>query len=605
MVSHPGKLTVKPPGRKPFPALSGLLIVIIFIVFVHPVSGASEDGVSGLGSGAGQTVSPALQARLAKQAAGEKLAVIVTLKGGLDPIQAAGNEQGASRQERVIRSLQARAQASRKDVAVFLNTSRFTGKIAKIRYFWIFNGFSMQAAPEVIQALAAHPQVERIDPDEVYQAPAPAAAAGPAWNNLGKVGAPLMWGLGFRGQGVVVANMDTGVDYTHPELQAQWRGGNNSWFDPYGEHATPTDLPAHCVKDRGHGTATMGVMVGKTVGVAPDAQWIAVKIFNDNCVATTGGILAGFEWLLDPDLDPGTADAPQVVNSSWGGGKGVCSVEFQPALQALRAAGILPVFSAGNYGPAVESGAFPGTNPEAFPVGATDSLDTIASFSSRGPNVCGQSPVFFPALAAPGVDIYTTAPGGAFATLDGTSFAAPHAAGALALLLSASPQGLSIQQQELALQSSALDLGAPGLDDVFGYGRLDVMAAFQWLQASKLSFSSGTAVVAEDGGPLLLTLQLEPPSDQPVTVSFSANGGTAAGNGIDYSLPTSVTFNPQEIQKTFPVDIAADSLPEEDETFVLRMVNPVNAVPADPTQDLTVTILDNDPWQLMLPLVIR
>jgi subtilisin family serine protease len=134
--------------------------------------------------------------------------------------------------------------------------------------------------------LAARPDVREVRPSVTIQAPAPTAAAGaattagPAEPNVALVNAPALWDLGYRGQGVVGANVDTGVDVTHPDLAGRWRGGSNSWYDPNGEHpTTPTDV-------NGHGTWTMGAMVGgdaggTAVGVAPDARWIAVKIFND------------------------------------------------------------------------------------------------------------------------------------------------------------------------------------------------------------------------------------------------------------------------------------------------------------------------------------
>ena len=170
---------------------------------------------------------------------------------------------------------------------------------------------------------------------------------------------------------MVVANLDSGVDATHPDLAGRWRGGTDSWFDPYGEHpATPTDLT-------GHGTATMGIMVGgdaggTSVGMAPGATWIAARIFNDSGMATATAIHAALQWVLDPDGNPATADAPQVVNNSWAYGSPGCNLEFQPDLQALRAAGIVPVFAAGNYGPGASTSVSPANYPEALAVGDTD-----------------------------------------------------------------------------------------------------------------------------------------------------------------------------------------------------------------------------------------
>ncbi|MEJ2747480.1 MAG: S8 family serine peptidase, partial [Anaerolineae bacterium] len=298
-------------------------------------------------------------------------------------------------------------------------------------------------------------------------------------DNLAAINASALWELGYYGQGVVIASMDTGVDVSHPDLAASWRGGSNSWFDPYGEHpTTPTDMD-------GHGTWTMGVMVGgdhsgAPIGVAPQAQWIAVKIFNDKGMVTATAIHQGFQWLLDPDGDPNTADAPQVVNSSWDNGTPGCNLEFQRDLQALRAAGIVPVFAAGNYGPDGASSASPANYPEALAVGAVNGADEMYTFSSRGPANCGEGLTVFPELVAPGVDINTTERHGLYYQATSTSLAAPHVSGALALLLSAFPH-LTPAEQEMALLNTAVDLGAPGPDNTFGYGRLDILAAYQWL----------------------------------------------------------------------------------------------------------------------------
>ena len=210
--------------------------------------------------------------------------------------------------------------------------------------------------------------------------------------------------MGYTGQGIVVASMDSGVDLTHPELSSRWRGGTNSWYDPFGQHpTTPFDTS-------GHGTWTMGVMVGgdsggTSIGVAPGAQWIAVKIFNDQDASTATAIHLGYQWLLDPDNNPATADAPQVVNNSWAYGAPGCNLEFEPDFQSLRAAGILPVFAAGNGGPYTSSSYSPANNPSAFAVGSINNNDLIYSLSSRGPSNCGGTTDVFPDLVAPGVNI--------------------------------------------------------------------------------------------------------------------------------------------------------------------------------------------------------
>ncbi len=292
----------------------------------------------------------------------------------------------------------------------------------------------------------------------------------PASPNLAVIGAPAVWEQGFTGQGVVVALLDTGVDLHQPELAARWRGGAHSWFDPYDEHPDgPIDLD-------GHGSQMLGVILageasGTQIGVAPGAQWIAARIFNDRGRATTEAIHAALRWVLDPDDDPSTPDAPQVLNASWSAVDVTCNPEFAPDLRALRAAGILPVFAAG-----VGLPFSPATLPEAFAVGAlADEANTLAYDSPHGPSPCFTN-FPFPQLVAPGVDILTTDRGDAYFTGDGSSFAAAHVSGALALLLSARP-GLTADEQAALLMDTAIDLGPPGPDHEFGYGRLAVNRA--------------------------------------------------------------------------------------------------------------------------------
>ena len=153
--------------------------------------------------------------------------------------------------------------------------------------------------------------------------------------------------------------------------------------------------------------------------------WIAVKIFNDSGTATATAIHLGFQWLLDPDGNPATLDAPQVVNNSWSYGTPGCNLEFQNDLKALRLVGILPVFSAGNYGPTSSTSVSPANYPEAFAVGAVDNSGTIQSFSSRGPSACGETSTIYPEVVAPGVSITTTDLYGLYTQQSGTSLFGP------------------------------------------------------------------------------------------------------------------------------------------------------------------------------------
>ena len=293
----------------------------------------------------------------------------------------------------------------------------------------------------------------------------------PVTPNLALIGVPAVWARGYQGQGVVVAILDSGVDLHHPELAQRWRGGSNSWFDPYGEHPDqPIDLD-------GHGTQVLGVIVGGQasgvhIGVAPEAQWIAARIFNDRGHATTTAIHAALRWVLDPDGDPTTSDAPQVVNASWSALDVTCNPEFAPDLGALREAGILPVFAAGTQYPVS-----PANLPAAFAVGALAEADTLFEDSPRGPSPCSEKSTY-PDIVAPGSSIFTTDRFGLYSTLDGTSLAAAQVSGALALLLSAHP-GLTAEEQTTLLRDTAVDLGLPGPDNEFGYGRLNIAGAVE------------------------------------------------------------------------------------------------------------------------------
>jgi subtilisin family serine protease len=474
----------------------------------------------------------------------------------------------------VERALRSKASTGQRGVLALLDQRRAQGLVESMVPLWIVNEVEVRAAPSVIRELAARPDVREVQPSLTIQAPAPTVAApstpsttGAPEPNLSLVNAPALWDLGFRGQGTVVANMDTGVDASHPDLASRWRGGTNSWYDPNGEHpTTPTDV-------NGHGTWSMGVMVGgdaggTSIGVAPDAKWVAVKIFNDRGSTTSTTIHRGFQWLLDPDGNPATADAPNVVNNSWTMSVGGCNLDFQPDLRSLRAAGIVPVFAAGNYGPTPGTVLSPANNPEALAVGATDDFDVLDPYSSRGPSACPQAVA--PKLVAPGVGVRTTDLYGLYADESGTSVAAPHVAGALALLLGAFP-GLDADRQEAALESGALDLGASGVDNDHGYGRLDALAAYQWL-SSVPDFSmavSPSSVTTSPGGTATYSVSVAGVNGFAGDVSLELGGLSASQAAWSFDPPLvqggsgtaqlTVTAGATIAPGTYPLTITATS----------------------------------------------
>jgi serine protease AprX len=216
--------------------------------------------------------------------------------------------------------------------------------------------------------------------------------------------------------------------------------------------------------------------------VAPQARWIAARIFDDAGVASLSGIHRALQWVVDPDGDPTTDDAADIVAASWGYTDRVneCYLEFEPDLAALRAAQIATVFAAGNAGPYADSSISPANNPSAFAGGAIDETLTVIASSGRGTNACTSA--IFPELVAPGANVRTTdrTLGGLFpesyVVVTGTSFAAPHVAGAMALLRGANPTATVVQLEE-ALTATAVDLLPAGADNASGFGLPDLVAA--------------------------------------------------------------------------------------------------------------------------------
>ena len=278
-----------------------------------------------------------------------------------------------------------------------------------------------------------------------------------------------------------------------------------NWFDP--SHICPTAAPCD---NAGHGTHTMGTMVGhdgwaNQIGVAPGAKWITAK-GCESFSCSQSALLAAGQWIVAPtDLNgrnPRPDLAPDIVNNSWGAN--IYDPWYTQTVQNWTAAGIFPAFANGNAGPGCGTAGSPGSYGISYSSGAFDSANEIAPFSSRGAGEAGRVK---PDLAAPGVDVRSSLPGGAYGSLSGTSMASPHTAAAVALLWSAAPAldgDIAATRQILdstAIPTSDLSCGGtPEFNNVFGHGRLDAYAAVQ--AAPRQAVGGLTGNVAADGWPL-------------------------------------------------------------------------------------------------------
>ncbi|MEV6107971.1 S8 family serine peptidase [Streptomyces sp. NPDC051940] len=461
---------------------------------------------------------------LADLAAKERVSFWVQLDSQADTSAARKQKDKADKGRAVLKAKQEHADRTQAGLKALLRQAH-----APYESYWISNTVKVTGDKALAEKIAARDDVAAIQADTPVELPDPQpataqpTAAGVEWG-VDAINAPEVWDqLGVRGEGVVVASIDTGVEYQHPALLHSYRGTKSdgtvdhayNWFDATGscDGAAPCD-------EHGHGTHTMGTMVGddgagNRIGVAPGARWMAAKACT-SLGCEQDDLLAAGQWILAPTDSSGQNPrpdlAPDVVNNSWGGS--TLDTWYKPMVQAWRDAGIFPAFSNGNAGPDCATAGAPGAYTNTYASGAFDSDGHIAYFSSRG---TGEDGGVKPNLAAPGVDIRSSVPGGGYALNSGTSMASPHTAAAVALMWSASPAVRGdVAATEQLLNRTAADAddttcgGTPANNNVYGEGKLDAFAAVN--SAPRGPLGALTGAVTSGGAPLAgATVELRGP----------------------------------------------------------------------------------------------
>jgi serine protease AprX len=442
---------------------------------------------------------------------------------------------------------------------------------ATFQPYWIANMVWVRGDLALVESLAQRPDVAHIyanptvrgaEPQPITLEEAKSLLA-IEWN-IDKINAPDVWAAGFTGQTIVIGGQDTGYDWDHPALINQYRGWNGSsadhnynWHDAIhvGGSSCGADSPVPC-DDNGHGTHTMGTMVGddggvNQIGVAPGAQWIGCRNMNagDGTPAT---YTECYQWFIAPtnlnNQNPDPGKAPHVINNSWGcpASEGCTDPNvLLTVVENVRAAGIVTVHSAGNSG---ASGCSTVNTPSAtydasFTVGSTTSTDAISSFSSRGPVLVDGSGRLKPDISAPGSSIRSSVPGTSYGFSSGTSMAGPHVAGMVALLLSVNPDlAGQVDEIEAIITSTAVPLtsaqtcggvsGAQIPNNTFGWGRIDAWAAYLSMSPELYIHKEASATAVAPGETLTYTL----------TVTQTNTAADATNLVLTDTLPVGVDF---------------------------------------------------------------
>lgn len=388
---------------------------------------------------------------------------------------------------------------------------RAGGRIKRSHKF--VNVIAAQLPENEIKRLKDDPSVAYVEEDVVVRAVEPMQALGTtsqeyldSWG-VSHIGADAVVQAGIKGSGIKVAILDTGIDYNHPDLAANYMGGYNFVYD----NDDPFDDSMNAYIPTGHGTHVAGIVGALdngtgVVGVAPGVSLYALKVLNAGLAGDVSDVIAGIEWAINNKV--------QIISMSIG--SSLFSQALKDACDKAAQAGIILVAAAGNYNNSYIE--YPAAFDSVIAVTATRPDDTRPLYN-YGPEM---------ELAAPGVSIKSTVPGGGYGYLTGTSQAAPHVAGVAALLLSSgitddNGNGSVADEVRQRLAATARDLGDTGLDVYFGYGLVDAARAV------------GVSVPSDSTPPVFTSTPVTT-AKEGTAYTYAALATDADGDSITYSL---------------------------------------------------------------------
>ncbi|WP_035039658.1 S8 family serine peptidase [Catonella morbi] len=441
-------------NRKIAKSLS-LLLVLFMVISIFPMNLFAKTDSSYMDK---------IENTLKAVSASKEVEFIVTLKAEADLSRV--------NPEDVADTLKDTSEKSQEKLISFIERKVKEGEITEYNSFFIINSIYIKGKAELIDKIARRSDVYSIRSNHTIVSDKEEKVK--LKNRLLEASDHIPWNIESiqadrvtkTGKDIVVGIIDSGVNPNHPELQgAMLDNGFKDFVEA--SNTEPKD-------STGHGTHVAGTILGRTIGIAREAKFIVARVFNESGEASDEGLLAAGQWILEK--------RPQVVNNSWGGNKG--DNFYEDIVKKWKAAGIVPVFSAGNTGAFNAGGegsiGSPASLPDSFSVGALTKEDKIAKFSLRGPSKLTGN--IKPEISAPGVNILSADFKGGYVLKTGTSMAAPHVTGAVALMLDAN-KSLSVDKVEEILKTTATPLtddnyiSSPNMG--YGYGKLNVFKAVE------------------------------------------------------------------------------------------------------------------------------